>query len=180
MRGRGLGKEEEAPSAIEQLPQHVVHWLAVLLRGRVGRRRSRGRGGFGLSRRAGRIGARDAAALARTRGALGGRALTRALTRSLAQPAQTLLQQIADGLAKLAAERIAGLPARRGARCTGGTRARLATKQTADRRANAGAVEPGAARAEQALAHLLELGIGRFRIIQHALHLRINPRRPPR
>jgi len=42
------------------------------------------------------------------------------------------------------------------------------------------AAEPAAAGAEQALAHLLELGIGRIGIVQDAGHLRIDSRLRPR
>src|SRR5271167_2412643 len=83
-------------SPVEQLPQHVVHGLAVLLRLRrgIGLRRC----GLGRGCRAWRW-RREAAALAPALA----RTLTGSLTGSLAQ---SLLQQIAQGLAELAAERI--------------------------------------------------------------------------
>src|SRR3954447_20973907 len=76
-----LRGEGAAASAVEKLPQHVVHWLTVLLGGRVARRRRRrnglggrsvlGRRGLGRLGRLGRRGAaRDAALAARSAAAL--------------------------------------------------------------------------------------------------------------
>src|SRR4051812_3736095 len=96
------GREPMA-SPIKQLPQNLVHRLAVGLR-RIALRRGRGRrrrfGVRGLPRD------RNAALAVWPRrglsGALTGAAL--ALTLILPQTAQALLKQIADGLAELAAE----------------------------------------------------------------------------
>ena len=103
---RACGARESAASPVEKLPQDLVHWLTVLLGGRIARRRGRGglgRGGLGrrgLGRRlGGRGAARDAALAARP---------AAALALALAEAAQALLQEIAEGLAELAAERTAG------------------------------------------------------------------------
>src|SRR5438552_9412471 len=107
----GIRPARDPYSAIEQLPQNLVHRLAVRLRRRVGLRRGRGRCRFGIRRLARH---RNAALAVRPR-----RALTRTWTRTwagsalpLAQAAQALLQQIAEGLAELAAEQIARLAGR--------------------------------------------------------------------
>src|SRR5206468_8777549 len=88
-------------------------------------------------------------------------------------------QQIADGLAELAAERTGRLLASRalstGAALLSAGRPRLSAEQAANRSPEAGAVL-----AEQALAHLLQLGIGGVRIVEDALHFRIDPWAPPR
>src|SRR6266487_3916615 len=160
------GHDGGAASPIEKLPQDLVHWLTVLLRGRVARwRRGSGlsRGGLGR-RRCGRGGALDAALAARPRAAL---------ALALAQSAQALLQEIADGLAELAAERTARLLVASRALSAAG-RPRLSAEQAADRGPQAGAVL-----AEQALAHLLQLAIGGFGIVEDALYLRIDPWAPP-
>ena len=91
-------------SAVEQLPQHVVHRLAVLRLGRLARRWAGGRGrgwaaGSGRGRLRPWLGALASLARLRSR-----------RRRLLAEAAaQALLQQVADGLAELAAEQIAGL-----------------------------------------------------------------------
>ena len=103
---RGFSPQERgegvAASPVEKLPQDLVHWLTVLLGGRIARhRRGRGLSRGGLGRRLCRRGrARDAALAARSAAAL-------ALT--LAEATQALLQEIADCLAELAAERTARL-----------------------------------------------------------------------
>src|SRR4051812_39623213 len=140
-----LRGEGAAASAVEKLPQHVVHWLTVLLGGRVVRRRRRdglrGRSVLGrLGRCLGRRGAaRDAALAARPAAAL-------------AEAAHPLLQQIAEGLAELAAERTArlgsSLSTGRALFPTG--RPLLSSEQVADRSPDARTLL-----AEQALAHFL-------------------------
>src|SRR5438309_56342 len=105
------GSRHGRVSAIEQLTQNVVHRLAVGLRRRIVRHR--GRGWFGVRRL---VRHRNAALAVRPRRALTG-ALTStwagsALALTLAQTAQALLQQIADGLAEQIA-RLAALPAGR-------------------------------------------------------------------
>src|SRR5438552_13218083 len=107
MPGTSPGMTKKGRSAVEKLPQNLVHRLAVLLRGRLalgwrrGRlRRGLRRGGCGLLR----AGGGNAAALAL---AGGGRAGLRGWCRSGrrgVQAAEPLLQQIADGLAQIAAE----------------------------------------------------------------------------
>src|SRR5882757_2467604 len=91
------GHDELRKSAVEQLPQNLVHRLAVLLRRRIVLRRRRLR--RGLIGRALRP-RRDAAALARLRA---GRARSGRSTRRRAQAAEPLLQQVADRLAEIAA-----------------------------------------------------------------------------
>src|SRR5438093_4051521 len=142
-------------SPVEKLPQDVVHWLTVLLRGRIARhRRGSGLGRSGLGRRwCGRGRALDAALAARPRAAL---------ALALAQSAQALLQEIAEGLAELAAERTARLLA--ASRALSSSAALLSAEQIADRSPEAGAVLT-----EQALAHLLQLGLGGVGIVQDAL-----------
>src|SRR5438552_15227659 len=84
-------------SPVEKLPQDVVHWLTVLLRGRIARhRRGSGLGRSGLGRRwCGRGRALDAALAARPRASL---------ALALAQSAPALLKAIREGLAGLPAE----------------------------------------------------------------------------
>src|SRR5438034_1005036 len=91
---RGVRPARDPYSAIEQLPQNLVHRLAVSLRRRVALRRGRGRCRFGVRRLARH---RNAARAVRPRRALTG-ALTRTWTRTwagsalpLAQAAQALL-----------------------------------------------------------------------------------------
>src|SRR3954462_10525616 len=165
-------------SPVEKLPQDVVHWLTVLLGGGFARHRWRRRLGLGGFRRHGlgrggrglRRGARvkDDAALAARPAALAGAALI--------QAAQAVLQQIANRCAELAAKRTSRL---RSALSVGppllpAGRAQLASEQAAYRSADACTLL-----AEQALAHLLQLRIGRVGIVEDALHLRIDPRAHP-
>src|SRR5437867_8663740 len=171
--GHDVDRRSEQSSPVEKLPQDVVHWLTVLLRGRIARhRRGSGLGRSGLGRRwCGRGRALDAALAARPRAAL---------ALALAQSAQALLQEIAEGLAELAAERTARLLAASRALSAGAAllsagRPRLSAEQAADRGA-----KPGAVLAEQALAHLLQLAIGGLGIVEDALHLRIDPWATPR
>src|SRR5215212_5314820 len=172
------GHDGGAASPVEQLPQDVVHWLTVLLGGRIARRR--GRGGLGggvlgrgdLGRRlGGRGAARDAALAARPAAALALALAGAALIRAT----QALLQEIAEGLAKLAAERTGRLASglSTSPALLPAVRPLLSAEQAADR-----GTKPGAFLAEQALAHILQLGVGGFGIVEDALHLRINPRAP--
>src|SRR5260364_215357 len=78
-------------SAIEQLPQHVVHRRVVAPLGGVGRRR---------------IGRRWRGGLWCVRGGLG-EAAARACGVALIEGGEALLQQVPDGVAELPAERIA-------------------------------------------------------------------------
>src|SRR3954447_8077634 len=170
-----LRGEGAAASAVEKLPQHVVHWLTVLLGRRVARRRRR-RNGLGGRSVLGRLGrclgrrgtARDAALAARS---------AAALALALAEAAYPLLQQIAEGLAELAAERTArlGSSLSTGRALLSAGPALLPAEQVADRSPDARALL-----AEQALAHLLQLGIGAVGIFENALHVRIDPWASPR
>src|SRR4051812_49661083 len=171
-----LRGEGAAASAVEKLPQHVVHWLTVLLGGRVARRRRRdglgGRSVLGrrvLGRRLGRRGAAGDAALAARPAA--------ALALALAEAAYPLLQQVAEGLAELAAERTGrlGSSLSTGPALLSAGPALLPAEQVADRSPDARALL-----AEQALAHLLQLGIGAVGIFEDALHVRIDPWASPR
>ena len=84
------GMRPRSAPAVEQLPQHVVHWLTLRRRGVVlGRGRRRGLGG---RRRGRRIRGRNRAALSRA-------ALILSLT-------QALLDQITQRLPEIAAELI--------------------------------------------------------------------------
>src|SRR6516165_8584512 len=134
----GRRERGTAISPIEQLPQHVVHRLAVLLV--LWRRVILHRRGLGIRRRS-RCGKTAT--------------LAAALIQSLAQP---LLQQFAQGLAEPAAEHVGQTAAARSAAIRSSTLAAKSSQST---------------RSEQALAHLLQLGIGRVGIVEHAGHVGI-------
>src|SRR5215468_2199293 len=150
-------------SAVEKLPQHVVHGLAFLAgrhRRAGGCRRRRGRFRLRLRGRASR-GRGDAAALraAAARGLTCGLRLLAGRSLRLAKSAQALLQQVADGRAEIAAERV-GLSGSGAALLTRLRAALLdAAEQSADRSTKASAVL-----AEQAFAHLAQLCVGLVRI----------------
>ena len=169
----GAHEGPRSPSAVEQLPQHVVHWL-ILLRRR--RRRSRGAGGAG---------ARCWPAASGV-----GRARLwpcRAL-KSCSLPWRLWLRpcwiRLPRVLPEIAAERIGRpLPGadplppgnfRRADSRRAVSARRVATEQIAAQSAER------AVRPEQALAHLLQLGIGGVRIVEDAGHVRIDARLGPR
>src|SRR5216683_360958 len=132
-------------SAIEQLPQNLVHGLAVLrsLRWRIAVRLYR----------------RDVRGRRRWRHQRAGLA---------AALAHALLQEVAEGFAE---------PDGQSATAAGAAAARGIAARAAGQSAQHAA--EAAAAAEQALAHLLELGVGRIGIVEDAGHVGIDARLRP-
>src|SRR6185437_10343807 len=148
------GSPEIRPdSAVEELPQHVVHGLAVLrlviLRLRLLRRQRRLGGSGWRLRRCVRLGLRLA----------GGRD-------AAAPAAARLLEQVAERLPDIAAQRTVAVGVVAGSGRIAGERAQ-------------NAAETAAIRPEQALAHFAQLGVGPVGIVEDALHLRIDARLRP-